>query len=642
MKAFTLRIRFFAGEATIYAQHTFVYEGEPYTDFIGGIGLTLPLGLHPDKKRRVTTVGGETRREAWIYANPLFGYDPPEIPNPGGDYPFWKQGGLLQDTDGSYLIWKCWDRKHARLVMDRGQKAPGWIHISDQETGAAIVMPDMWKIYPKELYASNEEGYLTAYFYPESLPPLDLRRYAPIFGTGESESYGPGQATGVSRTHEIFIFFNEGSPLDKAVMDDIEAKAVGLSGKTVLFVDPEWYVSTNVVGEFAVADTGKFPVLDKLIADSTNFMLVHRNTYRWFGFFDYGDFQSIYRYFAPVENEVHLAKNYPNLTDNLRWMNDWGRWGWVNDEGLITFWLFIQFFRTGDYAVFEAANACACHVRDVDTAHTKEYYNIPDGCMEDVRGKGKRHNVQHWGDGYFGTRVSIPIAQRLQYYMTGDGRTRDVMDEVYECSVNRMEPDWVSDSIATSLYSIFARWEMTGEEKYGKMLDSYIKACLEYQQKNNGVFPYNATFDFEKGKVISFKGNHHSMFWHAFGMTNFLLEYYFLTKDPDLAKGLIRLAETTLEFDKTARAERWFRYYLYNQIYAAGYMLTKREDFKEQILKNIKLNLGDRRFVPKNPEHWIGEKAKVGPKTISMIGFAMAGLPYAMAAIGDEGPDMVD
>ncbi|KPJ57742.1 MAG: hypothetical protein AMS15_09710 [Planctomycetes bacterium DG_23] len=318
-------------------------------------------------------------------------------------------------------------------------------------------------------------------------------------------------------------------------------------------------------------------------------------------------------------------------------MNDWGRWGWVNDEGLITFWLAMQFFRTGREDYLEAFAAMARHVRDVDTVHTQStprseiiaaepYTEFRYTEYVNRRGTGHRHNVQHWGDGYVGTRVSISIAQRLYYYLTGDGRTRDVIDEVYESNVGP-EHGKAIDSTSSILYSLLTKWELSGDEKYKDMFAAFLEVCYEYQEKSGGYFPSEFFFDYLNRKPLGeFDGKAEGTFYHYFGFLHALLDYYELTGDERLKEAFIRLAELSTEERSYGRRRQFL-------LRSIGYRLSGDEKYRQLILQNLQ-GIMDRPLVPREREDWIGPTATA--RAVSSMGFAIGGIPYAMEAIGSE------
>ena len=613
-----IRIHAFAGQSYLLLEHTFVYEGNPETDFLARCGLTLPLNLRADKGKRVTAAAGQHRVERWMYANPLFAIDPPERANPGNAFPYWRSGGVVHDSYDHYKTYKLAEPTGGALTQDEGARAAGWIDISDQQWGCAMGIVGMAENYPAALEASNEDATVTAWLYPPHVAPADLRRYTQLFGTGEAEPY-PGKATGISKTHRLWVYFHAGRD-DQALVEQVARQA---PQRHLLKLDPQEVARAGVFGSYRWSDPQAFPRLEQLAGDVTDFMLAHQAHYRWFGIFDFGDFQSIFR-----------VRDSRNATDNLRWMNDWGRWGWVNDEGLIAYWLLWQYVRTGRPEYFDAGVAMVAHVRDVDVKHTKAYPWGPAGGpfeYRDIRGFGHRHNVHHWGDGYIGPRVANPIAWRLYYYLTGDGRTRDCLDELYQANVveNKVWPG--SDSMPTALYALYARYEMTGDVQYRKKIEAFVRAYCDYANQV-GYLPDQTPWDFLADRPAGeFRGKSpDSFFWHSFGMSNFLVEWFDLTTDADLREALIRQARATLANDA------WDSDYCHFQILSVGYRLTNDKVFLTRMADLLGRHVNGTPLVPADRSKWFGPETFVKPKTISMIGFLMSGLPYVEYAVGDE------
>jgi hypothetical protein len=395
------------------------------------------------------------------------------------------------------------------------------------------------------------------------------------------------------------------------------------SGRVLLRLNPRQMADSGALGPYRASDPAAFPKLETLAKDVTDFMLAHQQRYRWFGIFDYGDWQGIYRY-----------RDKKNATDNIRWMNDWDRWGWNNDEGLTSLWLLWQYLRTGDARYYDAGCAMVAHVRDVDVLHTQAYPWGPAGGpyeYRDLRGFGHRHNVNHWGDGYIGPRVASPIAWRLQYYLTGDGRTRDCIDEVYQANVAENKVWTFCDSMPTALYALYAKYEMTGDPKYRAKIEAFLDKYCDYAIAT-GQFPIDTPWDFRSDAPTGpFKGKSaESSFWHSFGMANFLVEWQALTDHPKLRHALARQAESTL------RDNGWESTYCHFQILSAGHRFTGNKAYLDRMATLLRRSLGDTALVPQDRTKWFGPDAFVRPRTVSMIGFLMSGLPYAEGAVAGE------
>jgi hypothetical protein len=110
--------------------------------------------------------------------------------------------------------------------------------------------------------------------------------------------------------------------------------------------------------------------------------------------------------------------------------------GWFNCEAVGTHTgALIQFLRTQDYKYLRFGANLARHIMDIDTCH----YNT---VLHDERlkrvisddysqvGSMHRHNADHWGDRNEETSHTNVNGLMLYYYITGDARARDVIEEV--------------------------------------------------------------------------------------------------------------------------------------------------------------------------------------------------------------------
>jgi len=615
----TLRIYAYSGETFLRVFHTFVYEGEEDHDFVQEVSLSLPLELSANKKVRATRVGCDWKVEEWLYAEPHHAQDPPSVPNPAGEWPFWRLGGVLQSESSYYKVWKATGEDNAPLVMVEGRRAPGWMDLSDDRWGVTFGVRDFWQLAPKELVASNDTGRITIGLYPGRVPPLDLRRYCDLFGTGEDESHGLGRPQGISKTHECYLFFHRGRGEDAAART-----ANYLSQPPFITVPPEYLARTGVLGAFLPQRPEQFPEVERNLTDYTDFMLASVENFSWYGMLNYGDIQHCYL----------------NRNKNQRFERDWGRWGWSNDEANITFWFLLAALRTGRADYFRFAEAMAWHVRDVDVCHSEQYVsNFPphfgrEQFVKNAQGLGKRHNVQHWGDGYLGPRVAVPTAQRIYYYMTGDGRTADCMAETLRATLERTKGG-ASDG-GTHLYALLVAWERTGEERYRVLLRDLCRYLADHMSTTGqGVRLWH--FDFARGEVTGpvEPGPPHSFFLHAFGLLWAMEEYADLTDDEAVKRGLIALAESCHRTSQTEHT--WSHDYCLFRTYAAAYRYSGDTRYLRYLREVVEEGWPTRAHLV-NPERscWRGGDLRVHVSKTAIASFAMTTLPYALWALAQE------
>jgi hypothetical protein len=429
---------------------------------------------------------------------------------------------------------------------------------------------------------------------------LDTRRYAQQFGTGESTSFGPGKAIGVSRTTEMFVYFHQG-------MGEPAAVAQAFNDPPIVTNYPAWYASTEVFGPIHPYDMERFPELESCMETWTDFWLFHQKLWPWYGIYDFGDFQSV--------NE-----------QGGRWAMDAGRWGWINNEALVDMAFWLQFLRTGRRDYFRAAEACSRHVMEVDLINSTQYTT-----GQNVKMRGHRHNVNHWGDGYVGARVNACTGFKLHYFLTGDLRTRDQLDMIATANRRRLGRYMCGGStISACLSSLMYKWEATGEQQYYDSLKAYVDFCCDWEEKH-GYFPEHLDgWDFAENRMHAgaqrIGGKSHGMFFQSFGAGHTLNEFAELTGDERLKRSIIRTAS-----DVVAGKPHWYQDIGLYPLMAAAYRYTGDRAFLEWIQKR-----GTKRWVDTQRERWSSEKCVTSLGKCMFGAWLTHGMPYLMDAIADR------
>ncbi len=173
--------------------------------------------------------------------------------------------------------------------------------------------------------------------------------------------------------------------------------------KPAVFVGtPEYYHRKKAFGYWSLPtqDTEVEKWIEKQLSTIVNFYQNEVENRNWYGLFDYGDFMHTY--------------------DPIRhcWKYDTGGFAWQNTELVPTYWLWLQFMRTGDEKIFTLAEKMSRHCSEVDFYHFGE-----------MKGIGSRHNVRHWGCACKEPRISMAGHHRFYYYLTGDQRIGDTMED---------------------------------------------------------------------------------------------------------------------------------------------------------------------------------------------------------------------
>lgn len=585
-----VRLKFYADRSHVGLFHTVEFlHADPRDTFVQGMGLSLPLQLGPGTE--VITAGGES--------------GPVEV---GAS----ASSGLHQLSTRDYRIVKS--GPNGPETVEAQYRSRGWLDVTGEKGGVSVLMRNMWQEAPKAITYDAETGLLTAWLWPESAPLMDVRRYSNFPHRAQGESVGgdnlwvynvfyPAEPfVGIARTHELTLYFHGPEP-DLAGIDSL---AADLQSPSLVYAGFEQYRDSGIT--LKLPDYDQFPKITRSMDDYIDFWLFHQRLWNWQGFWDFGDIQHYFRGGYGDFIEPVLLKELWNMPEAERpnrlprgdfvrdyrpqqdWAFDNGRWGWTNTEGLPGLYFQNEYFRTGRRDVFFAAEGLARHSRDVVTRHAGRWF-----------GSGTRHGVQHWSCGGHQERQTVFSEYRFHYYLTGEGRSRDVMarlaDEFYAVG---NAPRALHH---TRLYGLLTRWEMTGDEKIGRMVEEYARGLIVPE----GIAG-SANIEFtEEGVEVEPIGdiNTPNMMFHNFGAFHALLEYYYLTGDPDMRKALIQLAESMIERDQLR---------LGNHAMALGFAARYADD-PEPILAAIE-GLYPRRgwqallqTVSGNPAHWSGDTA---------------------------------
>ena len=449
-----LRLHLYAGSSMVRLQHTFLFGGDVRHDFLRELGLRLPLPAVAGQKVR-SSIGG---RELELSGRPC---------------------GLLQENPDSALAWQVCDRKVE--TAGQGPKADGWLDVSGPKWGVTVGLRGMREMWPQEIEV-DDKGVWT-HFYSPRVVPMDVRRYAFKYGDGESTSTGFGSALGAMRTHEALWYFH---PSEKSAPRQVQA----MLEPPLARVRPRHVADTLAVGH--VAEHGA-PTNDRHYDDVLYHMpRLHqhnREFWRWFGFWDRGDEIQVYE------------------SGRQRWARDEGRYGWYNNEPLRDYNYHLAHLMTGNRRLWEQAEAMSFHVLEVDVRHARpqplmtaaaqlEKQQYGHSTTEGIDLCGRRHNCQHWSDGYYGPRVGSPPGFRLCYYQTGDPVLREYLERLVATALaTHRNPYMSADGDEAILWAMVAGYEMTHENRYLERMRSYARLQVDFARKHNGFPAARANWD---------------------------------------------------------------------------------------------------------------------------------------------------
>ncbi len=409
--------------------------------------------------------------------------------------PVWNDVTLTQIGANGFEIKKRTKEGHGWIGVDQGTRASGVGYLGGCSGGIAFGMRDFWQLHPAQIDirdAGEAISHATIWFYSPEAPAMDVRFYHDGMGqeTYEEqldalniiyEDYEPGfgDAHGIARTTEFTLSVKASTP----TRDDIIRMAEQVRHPSRLVAAPIDYLEAKVFGGvWSLPDrsTPERKQIEDRLAWQVHYYAGQVEQRHWYGFWNYGDIMHTY------DADRHV------------WRYDIGGYAWDNSELSPDLWLWYSFLRSGDPTSFHLAERMTRHNRDVDIYHAGKF-----------KGLGTRHNVQHWGCSAKQMRISTAAYRRFHYYITGDERTGDVLNEVANADaalavvnptrkVDKVNPipglakmgvgtDWGSTAA-----NWLTAWERSGNDEYKEKLVNAMKVIGSHPQGFfAGAFGYN-------------------------------------------------------------------------------------------------------------------------------------------------------
>lgn len=526
-----LRVYTYAGSKQTKLVHTFIYDGDQDKDFIQSLGIQVKVPLkdelynrhvsfladgklwsepvQPLVGRRLlngATLSDEDKGEA-VQRKQMRGERIPPAESFDQksqqllkDWASWNRFRLSQLNDMSYTIRKQAKPDCMMVGTFAGKRADGMAFVGDKTNGLIAVMKDFWQSYPSTIEvtdACSESAKLTLWIWSPEAEAMDLRHYDKE-GHGLNASYediqeGMSTPQGIARTTEIILVPTNGY----CGPDSLLAISRQLTSFPQLACTPEYLYEKKAFGEWSLPkyDTPLQCQIENRLDSLLTLYKKNQEDCHWYGFWNYGDFMHTS---DPVRND---------------WLYDVGGFAWDNTELATNMWLWYSFLRTGHKDVWKMAEAMFRHNSEVDVYHCGPH-----------AGLGTRHNVSHWGCGAKEARISQAWWNRFYYYLTGDERAGELMEEVldadqllytldpmrlaqpreqFPCTAParlRIGPDWLAYA-----GNWFAHWERTKDKKYLNKLKAGMKSISDFP---SGIFtgPKALGYDPATG-VISWEGD---------------------------------------------------------------------------------------------------------------------------------------
>lgn len=512
---FITRVSAFAGESYIKIQHTFIYTGYPENKYhyiyegkhlpenepIEAVYIKLPLNIKEGSKYTFAA-DNEVMQGNFI-----------------------DRVSLFQDKLDHYAVIK------ADKMLGSGKKINGWLDFSSSEYGISMGIKNFWQQFPKEFRIDKDTRCMEISLWPKQAGELDLKTTETAYGPN---AVARGSAFGLAKTHEISFYFHNKDYFQSNAKEIINA----ISSDILIMAEPAWISETRALG--------KILPFDKRLYDAEDFLSRlfdwgsrQIENFGWYGMIDFGDTLSWYRQDA-----------YDKSYDDWGWHPE-GRWGWYNCEAVSTHTgALLQFLRTGEDKYFAFGANLARHIMDIDTCHYNTVANdsrlkntIPDDYSQP--GSMHRHNGNHWGGRNEETSHTNITGLVLYYYITGDPRARDVIDEVGGFFLKERvyyfrRPDIAPQrSIANVLWGNVLLYELTQDERYKKAADKW--ANLFYLgQRHNGSWLEN--YNPVKNR---WEGEPAAGYMRSYTVPA-LIEYHKLTGNKAIAECIVKAADVLI------------------------------------------------------------------------------------------------
>lgn len=446
---FSVRLYFYAGAESVRIVHSFVWDGDPATDFIAGLGVTAQVPMSNATHDRHVRFSGEGMGVWGEAVRPVTGLrrDPGQayrtaqvagkaLPALSGMaktvqdglkwIPEWGDFSLSQLSADGFTITKRTAPGHAWIDSNGGSRTKGLVFAGGAAGGVALGLKDFWQRAPVRLDvrgAASDLADVTAWLYSPSAPAMDMRSYR---SAGEMDTFaeqieglnityedyeaGWDSSVGVARTSELQLWVLAATPSHQTFSD--MAEQVANPARPVL--TPQRLHAAGVFGDWDPVDS-RTPAR-KLIEDRMTLQLDQYlkevEQHRWYGFWNYGDVMHAYD------------------ADRHMWRYDIGGYAWDNSELSTDLWLWYSYLRTGRADIFRLAEAMTRHTGEVDVYHAGRF-----------KGFGTRHGVQHWSDSSKQPRVSNAAYRRIYYYLTADERVGDLMRELLDSDADLHKVD---------------------------------------------------------------------------------------------------------------------------------------------------------------------------------------------------------
>ena len=481
---FEIRIRFGIGAPLLQITNTFFYHGDPSMDRMKGLGLRARMPLEGEAcnhhvrfladgvefhepaqlmESRIPRTGPEMKRKQLKGEFLHTPKDPREAELFGRvqqELPVWNRFTLSQSGQNTCTIRKRTKEGFCTLDAYRAVHGDGVMAVGAENAGAIFGIRDFWQRYPSALRVDDlgkSDASLTAWFWSPESPAMDFKHYDDhsYMANYEGFAYFGADPEGIAVTSEASLLLTDSLP----DMQKLQQFAKAVQKPPVYVYEPEDYHALEAFGPWSLpakdSDEGK--MLESFLDSAITYYQEQQEQRGWYGFFDYGDFRHSYD------------------PDRHTWKYDIGGWAWQQTELVPTYWLWLQFLRTGREDIFSLAEAMSRNTSEVDCYH-----------FGPLKGLGSRHNVRHWGCPCKEPRVSMAGHHRPMFYLTGDLRIGQCMKEMANAHLSLQNVRWYTENegkircrTAPDWSSLVSDWMTEYERTLNKDMFSLVRRGCE-------------------------------------------------------------------------------------------------------------------------------------------------------------------
>ncbi len=430
---FILRVSIGYESEKLDIEHTMILDVDAEHDFLKGLGMRFAVkmsGMNANRHFETLLDHGvfhecsdllltwRPKPDIPRYEAQLRGERVEESQEISDSIPSWDSWMLYQaGPEGFSIRKKTGIRNVSSIPACYGHRAPGAVAVGSENGSLMLLASDFWERFPASLWAEDvtkDEAKLSFWFITPDAEAYDFRHYT---DTGYDQTYYEGfpvkggDPDGIASTTRFSVM----PSLDIIPSEEKMAKASAETRKPAVYVlMPEEYHKKRAFGYWSLPSrsTEMENWVEDQLEKAFDFCRKEIERRSWYGYFNYGDFMHTYDEFRHV------------------WRYDMGGYAWQNTELCPTYWLWLYFLRTGREDVFSIAEAMVRHTSETDIYHSGRFLGL-----------GSRHNVIHWGCSCKEARIAMAGHDRFCYYLTGDPRLGEVMEEVKDAETALLETD---------------------------------------------------------------------------------------------------------------------------------------------------------------------------------------------------------